>query len=80
MLLFEIYNKKYLLNLYMSMDKNTWTFIQIMLFYAILSYVIMPVIFYYAFGRSLLRVGDGFVVGSILSVILWYTYGSKMIK
>ena len=62
------------------MDKKTWTFIQIMIFYAILSYVIMPFVFYYAFGRSLSRAGDGSLVGNILSVILWYTYGSKMIN
>lgn len=62
------------------MDKNTWVFIRIMLFYIILSYLVMPLIFYYAFGKNLIRVGDGFVVGSILSIVLWYTYGSKMMK
>jgi hypothetical protein len=62
------------------MDKESWVFIRIMLFYIILSYVIIPVIFYYASGGSLSRAGDGSVVGSILSIILWYTYGSKMIK
>lgn len=61
------------------MDNNTWVFIRIMLFYAVLSYVIMPIIFYYAFGKSLIRAADGSLLGNILSVILWYTYGSKMI-
>lgn len=62
------------------MDKDTYVFIQVMLFYMILSYVVVPVIFYYAFGKNLARAGDGSVVGSILSIILWYTYGSKMVK
>lgn len=62
------------------MDKDTYVFIRVMLFYMILSYVVVPVIFYYAFGKSLSRAGDGSVVGSILSIILWYAYGSKMVK
>jgi len=61
------------------MDTN-WTFVSIMLFYILLSYIIMPLAFYYGFGKSLLRAGDGFVVGSILSIMLWYGVGSKMIK
>lgn len=59
---------------------NTWTFISIMLFYIVLSYLIVPLLFYYGFSKSLSRAADGFVVGSILSIILWYTVGSKMIK
>jgi hypothetical protein len=55
-------------------------FIKIMLFYIVLSYILLPVIFYYASGGSLVRAGDGFTVGSVLSIILWYMYGSKMIK
>lgn len=62
------------------MNKDTWVFIRIMLFYIVLSYVILPIIFYYVSGGSLARAGGGFVVGSILSIILWYTYGSKMIN
>ena len=59
---------------------NYWTFISIMLFYIVLSYLIMPVVFYYAFGKTLLSAGNGFVAGSIVSILLWYFYGSKMIK
>ena len=59
---------------------NYWTFISIMLFYIVLSYVIMPLVFYYAFGKTLLSAGNGFVAGSIVSILLWYFYGSKMIK
>ncbi len=59
---------------------NYWTFISIMLFYIVLSYLIMPLVFYYAFGKTLLSAGNGFVAGSIASILLWYFYGSKMIK
>ena len=51
-----------------------------MLFYIVLSYLIMPLVFYYAFGKTLLSAGNGFVAGSIVSILLWYFYGSKMIK
>lgn len=54
-------------------------FIQIMAFYMLLSYVLGPVIFYYAFGQTLASAGNGFIVGSIVSIILWYVYGSKMV-
>lgn len=61
------------------MNGSWMRFMQIMLFYIILSYLIMPILFYYIFGRTLMSAGNGFVVGSILSIILWYGYGSKMI-
>jgi hypothetical protein len=56
------------------------TFLTIMLFYILLSYVIGPMFFYYFVNKSLLSAGNGFAVGSILSIILWYTYGSKLIN
>lgn len=61
------------------MNSSWWIFTRIMLFYIILSYLVVPAIFYYAFGKSLASAGNGFVVGSVLSIILWYTYGSKMV-
>jgi hypothetical protein len=54
-------------------------FVFIMIFYIFLSYIIGPVMFYYLMGRSLSAAGYGFIVGSILSIILWLTVGSKMI-
>ena len=55
------------------------TFIPIMLFYAILSSIVGPVIFYYLGKRSLKMAGYGFVVFSIINIILWFNYGQKMI-
>jgi hypothetical protein len=51
-----------------------------MVFYIFLSYVIFPMIFYYFMGRTLKSAGNGFALGSIVSILLWYSYGSKMIK
>ena len=50
----------------------------IMAFYAILSCFIMPAIGYHFMGMS--GLGNGYVLGTILSLILWFTVGKKMVK
>lgn len=55
------------------------TFSGIMLFYAILACVIGPVIFYQLVGKSWKTAGNGFVAGSIVSILLWFFYGRKMV-
>lgn len=62
------------------MSSKFTTFLYIMAFYILLSYLIGPLIFYYAFGKTLKSAGNGFVVGSILSIIMWYYMGAKMVK
>lgn len=57
----------------------TTKFMQIMLFYAILACFLMPFIFYFFIHKSDRSAGNGFVLGSILSIMLWYSYGSKMV-
>lgn len=54
-------------------------FAQIMLFYILLTFFIMPLLFYFFIKKSDASAGNGFVVGSILSLILWFFYGSKMV-
>ena len=54
-------------------------FIGTMLFYILLSYVVMPVVFYYYVEKTLLSAGNGFVAGSLLSVVLWYTFRSQIV-
>lgn len=56
------------------------TFLFIMAFYIFISYIAGPIIFYYLGGKSLSSAGNGFILGSILSLVLWITVGSKMIK
>ena len=55
------------------------TFIGIMVFYAVLSYILFPVAFYYLMCKSLASAGIGFVVGSLISIVLWFGFGSKMV-
>jgi len=62
------------------MDSKLRLFIGIMLFYILLSYVLFPLGFYYLVDKSLSSAGNGFVVGSIVSLVLWLTVGSKMVK
>ena len=62
------------------MDKKLQTFMGIMAFYAVLSCVLGPVVFYYLVDNSLLSAGNGFMVGSVLSIILWNVYGKTLIN
>ena len=54
-------------------------FIATMIFYVLLSYVVMPLVFYYYVEKTLLSAGNGFVAGSLLSVLLWYTFRSQIV-
>ena len=63
------------------MDKSKfYTFLYIMAVYIFISYVLAPIAFYFFLDKSLLSAGNGFVAGSILSIILWVMVGSKMVK
>lgn len=53
-------------------------FVGVMVFYAVLTYLISPLLAYTIAGEKYL--GTGFVVGSILSVLLWYIYGRTYVK
>lgn len=63
-----------------TMDSKFQTFVGILAFYVVLAYLIFPAIFYYFVNKSLLSAGNGFVVGSLLSILLWYTFGQNMVK
>jgi len=62
------------------MKPNFSLFVGIMLFYILLSYIIFPLSFYYLIDKTLLSAGNGFVVGSIISIILWYIVGKNKIR
>jgi len=64
----------------MPPQKDLNTFGGIMFFYILLSYVVFPLGFYYILDNTLTSAGHGFVVGSLISVLLWLFYGSKMVK
>ncbi len=61
------------------MDKKLQTFVGIMLFYAVLTYLVFPVGFYYLINKSLVSAGHGFIVGSLVSIALWLGVGRKMV-
>ena len=54
-------------------------FMSIMGFYAIISYIIGPLVGYYLGGRTLTSAGTGFVFGNVISIVLWYTYGQNLV-
>ena len=54
-------------------------FVGIMVFYAILTYVIVPYIYYVNVEKTLKGAGKGFILGSVISVLLWMFFGSKMV-
>lgn len=51
----------------------------VMVFYAVLTYILFPAIAYLLFGKTLESVGNGFIVGSIVSVVLWKVYGFGLV-
>jgi hypothetical protein len=55
-------------------------FAVVMAFYALLACVIMPVVFYYIIAKTVSSAGNGFILGSVVSVILWIFVGSKYVK
>jgi hypothetical protein len=61
------------------MSSKLQTFIGIMVFYIALSYIVFPLAFYYLVEKSLSSAGNGFILGSLISIVLWHFYGRKMI-
>jgi len=59
----------------MYMYKDFW---MVMFFYALLSCFIMPFLGYYI--RGVQGLGQGYIVGTVVSVILWFTVGKKIAK
>ena len=63
------------------MDKSKFnTFLFIMAVYIFISHILGPLAFYYLMGKTLISAGNGFIAGSIISIVLWLVVGSKMVK
>ena len=62
------------------MNFNITKYTGVMVFYAVLTYILFPAIAYFLFGKSLEAVGKGFIVGSVVSVVLWKVYGFGLVK
>uniref|UniRef100_A0A6C0HZS1 Uncharacterized protein n=1 Tax=viral metagenome TaxID=1070528 RepID=A0A6C0HZS1_9ZZZZ len=68
------------MNILHRMNTKLQTFLGIMVFYIVLSYVIFPLGFYYLLEKSLVSAGNGFIVGSLISIGLWLLFGQKLVK
>jgi hypothetical protein len=64
----------------MNLTFNITTYGGVMAFYAVLTYILFPAIAYFLFGKTLEAVGNGFIVGSIVSIVLWKFYGFGLVK
>ena len=51
-----------------------------MAFYAILACILMPLFFYYVLDNTLMSAGNGFIIGSVVSVLLWNFFGYHYVK
>lgn len=70
----------FLLILHNKMNINITKYTGVMAFYAVLTYILFPAIAYFLFGKTLESVGNGFIVGSVVSVVLWKVYGFGLVK
>ena len=64
----------------MNLNFNITKYTGVMAFYAVLTYLLFPAIAYFLFGKTLEAAGNGFIAGSIVSVILWRMAGTMMVK
>ena len=64
------------MNLSFNLTKSTG----VMAFYAVLTYILFPAIAYFLFGKTLEAAGNGFIAGSVVSVILWKVAGFGVVK
>jgi hypothetical protein len=64
----------------MNLNFNVTKYAGVMAFYAVITYLLFPVIAYFMFGKTLEAAGNGFIVGSVISVVLWKVYGYGMVK
>ena len=64
----------------MNLSFNLTKYAGVMAFYAVLTYLIFPAIAYFLFGKTLDAAGNGFIVGSVVSVILWRMVGMGVVR
>jgi hypothetical protein len=64
----------------MNITFNLAKYAGVMAFYAVLTYLLFPAIAYFLFGKTLEAAGNGFIAGSIVSVVLWKVFGYELVK
>jgi hypothetical protein len=70
-------NLVYMLTNISTNDRNM--LLQIMIFYSILTYFIFPLGGFYI-SKNKEGITNGIILGSIISILLWFNYGLKMIN
>ena len=68
------------MNMNLNFNFNITKYTGVMAFYAVLTYILFPAIAYFLFGKTLEAAGNGFIVGSVVSVILWRAVGMGVVK
>ena len=63
----------------MALSRPMLMFMQIMLFYFFISFIFFPLSFYYLRYKTVESLGQGYVIGSLLSILLWFSVGKYMI-
>jgi len=61
-----------------AFDKNLQTLLGIMIFYSLITFFIFPFIGFYLAKSEGIKYG--MIIGAILSLYLWKTYGYKLVK
>ena len=64
----------------MNLSFNITKYAGVMAFYAVLTYVVFPAIAYFLFGKTLEAAGNGFIAGSVVSVVLWKVAGAGVVS
>ena len=59
--------------------KGLQMFLSVMAFYAVLSCAVMPAAFYYLGDRTLMAAGNGFIVGSVVTVLMWLYFRNTIL-
>jgi hypothetical protein len=67
--------------IYITMASFDMTkFSGVMFFYMMLTYIVCTAVGYLLFGRTVEAAGNGFIFGSIVSIILWKIFGIRIVK
>jgi len=74
------FSRYFITRLNNKMNFNITKYTGVMAFYAVLTYVLFPAIAYFLFGNTLESLGNGFIAGSVVSVVLWKVYGFGLVK
>lgn len=53
-------------------------FLAVMAFYAVITFVVGPIVGGYLYGRR--GVGNGYLVGGVISLVLWHFYGRHIVR